>query len=112
MSIRRVYDPPASADGRRVLVDRVWPRGVRKDALELDEWLKDVAPSTQLRKWYAHDPDRFDEFTSRYREELSGGDAAAALAELRSVTGPLTLLTATKDLDLSHATVLRDLLAE
>jgi uncharacterized protein YeaO (DUF488 family) len=110
--IRRVYDAPSAEDGRRVLVDRVWPRGVRKDALALDEWAKDVAPSTELRKWYDHDPARCAEFGSRYRAELSTGDGAVALARLGSVAGPLTLLTATKDLDLSHAKVLRDLLAE
>ena len=109
--IRRVYDPVTASDGYRVLVDRVWPRGVRKDALEVDEWAKDVAPSTELRKWYGHDPERFEEFASRYRQELASGAAAAALDELRSVDGALTLLTATKELELSHATVLRDLLA-
>jgi uncharacterized protein YeaO (DUF488 family) len=110
--IRRVYDAPSAEDGRRVLVDRVWPRGVRKDALALDEWAKDIAPSTELRKWYDHDPSRYDEFVARYRDELSTEDAAAALAALRSAAGPLTLLTATKDLELSHANVVRDLLAD
>jgi uncharacterized protein YeaO (DUF488 family) len=109
VNIRRVYDPPTAEDGRRVLVDRVWPRGVRKDALELDEWAKDVAPSTQLRKWYGHDPERFEEFATRYRAELAG---SPDLERLRALAGPMTLLTATKDLDLSHATVLRELLAK
>ena len=110
--IRRVYDEPSAKDGRRVLVDRVWPRGVRKDELAMDEWAKDVAPSTDLRKWYDHDPERYEEFAERYRAELSTGDEAKALSRLREVEGTITLLTATKDLELSHATVLRDLLAE
>lgn len=107
--VRRVYDDPAADDGRRILVDRVWPRGVRKDDLALDDWAKDVAPSTELRTWYHHDPDRLAEFTERYRAELAHNEA---LARLRDRPGTLTLLTATKDLTLSHATILRDLLSE
>lgn len=113
--IARVYDPAGSDDGTRVLVDRVWPRGLAKDKAALDDWCKAVAPTTELRKWYAHDPGRFAEFTRRYRAELTEpGPAADALADLRAVAarGPLTLLTASRALDISQAAVLAQLLSE
>lgn len=108
----RVYDEPDDQDGVRVLVDRVWPRGVSKDRAQLDEWLKAVAPSTALRKWYGHEPQRFAEFADRYRDELGAPEAAAALRHLRELTrhGTVTLMTATKDVALSQAAVLADLL--
>ena len=109
VQLRRIYDDVADGDGTRVLVDRVWPRGLRRDDTRYDEWLKDVAPSTELRKWYGHDPDRFDEFRRRYREELRGSDALERLRRLAG-DGTLTLLTATKDPEGSQAAVLRDLL--
>lgn len=110
---RRVYDPPMQTDGMRILVDRVWPRGLRKDAARLDEWCKQVAPSTQLRTWYAHEPDRFAEFARRYRAELDDPERAAALAHLHDVAsrGPVTLLTATRTVDISQAAVLAGLLS-
>ncbi|MGH9007103.1 MAG: DUF488 domain-containing protein [Acidimicrobiales bacterium] len=106
--VARVYDASTPEDGARVLVDRLWPRGLSKGAAALDEWLKEVAPSTELRRWYGHDPERFEEFEQRYRAELEKGAAADALATLRErrSDGTLTLLTATRDLALSHATVL------
>ncbi|MEU8799115.1 DUF488 family protein [Spirillospora sp. NPDC048819] len=106
--LRRVYDPVSSDDGKRILVDRVWPRGLSKEKARLDEWEKDVAPSTELRKWYGHDVDRFDEFTRRYEAELAEPEHAAALDRLRETAGqgPVTLLTATKDIDHSQAAVL------
>jgi uncharacterized protein YeaO (DUF488 family) len=108
VKLRRVYEPASSDDGKRVLVDRVWPRGLSKDKARLDEWEKDVAPSTELRKWYGHDVDKFDEFTDRYDAELRDPDRAAAFDRLRQLAGdgPLTLLTATKDIDHSQAAVL------
>jgi uncharacterized protein YeaO (DUF488 family) len=104
----RVYEPPGPDDGTRVLVDRLWPRGVAKATAVFDEWLPDVAPTTELRRWYSHDPARFDEFAARYRTELERPEPAAALASLRALRrrGPVTLLTATKLLDHSHAAVL------
>jgi uncharacterized protein YeaO (DUF488 family) len=112
--VRRVYEEPSPADGARVLVDRIWPRGLRKDAARLDEWAKDVAPSTELRTWYGHDPAKFDEFTRRYTAELDEPGARQALTRLRALAAdrPLTLLTATKDLDLSQAAVLAGLLRD
>lgn len=112
--VRRVYEPPSAQDGARVLVDRIWPRGMRKDAARLDEWAKDVAPSTELRTWYGHDPAKFAEFHRRYLAELQAPAASAALARLRALAadGPVTLLTATRELDLSQAAVLAQVLGE
>jgi uncharacterized protein YeaO (DUF488 family) len=103
--VRRVYDPPEPADGHRVLVDRLWPRGIAKSAVH--DWDKAVAPSTELREWYGHDVDKFAAFRERYLEELQAPDRAAALAHLRDLarSGPLTLLTATRDVEHSQAAV-------
>jgi uncharacterized protein YeaO (DUF488 family) len=113
VQVRRVYEEPEPGDGRRVLVDRVWPRGLSKDRAHLDEWCKQVAPSTDLRTWYGHDPERYPEFTRRYRTELAEPERAMALADLRELaaTGPLTLLTATKRSDISQAAVLAEMLS-
>jgi len=112
VQVRRIYDEAQKSDGTRILVDRVWPRGVSKDKAELDDWVKDVAPSTELRKWYSHDPEKFDEFARRFREELKSDDAEQALEELRGLAqrGTLTLLTAAKRDDISQATVLAEIL--
>jgi uncharacterized protein YeaO (DUF488 family) len=112
--VRRVYEEPTAADGARVLVDRIWPRGLRKDAAQLDEWAKDVAPSGELRTWYGHDPAKFDEFRRRYAAELEQPAAREGLARLRALAAdrPVTLLTATRELGLSQATVLAEVLRE
>lgn len=112
--VRRVYDHPSPEDGVRVLVDRIWPRGLRKDAAQLDEWAKDVAPSAELRTWYRHDPAKFGEFRQRYTAELEQPGPREALSRLRHLAAekPVTLLTATRDLDLSQAAVLAGLLRE
>jgi uncharacterized protein YeaO (DUF488 family) len=112
--VRRAYDPPEPGDGQRVLVDRLWPRGLSKERAHLDEWCKGVAPSAELREWYGHDPERFAEFVRRYRAELSDPERTAALARLRdrATHGALTLLTAAKRSDISEATVLADLLSK
>lgn len=110
--VRRVYDKAEDQDGVRVLVDHIWPRGVSKAKAALAEWCKDVSPSTELRKWYGHDPAKFTEFTQRYLGELEDPERAEALQHLRELaTGDrLTLLTATKNADISEAAVLCDLL--
>lgn len=108
--VKRIYDAPAPDDGRRVLVDRVWPRGVSKQRAELDLWCKDVAPSTELRKWYGHDPDKFTEFRRRYLAELEAPAAVAALADLSATDGALTLLTASAAVHISQAAVLAGVL--
>ena len=106
--IKRAYDPPEPDDGLRILIDRLWPRGMPKARLRLDAWVKHLAPSNALRKWYQHDEQKFAQFRRRYLAELKAQD----LGELRqAIKGrSVTLLTATRELDLSHATVLRDLL--
>ncbi|HEY7430600.1 MAG TPA: DUF488 family protein [Streptosporangiaceae bacterium] len=108
--IRRVYDAAAPDDGPRVLVDRLWPRGLSKDAAALDEWIKAVAPSDELRRWYGHDPARFGEFSRRYARELAEPERSQALAHLRELAGagPVTLLTATRDIEHSQAAVLAE----
>ncbi|MGH3524709.1 MAG: DUF488 domain-containing protein [Mycobacterium sp.] len=113
VQVRRIYDPPAPDDGIRVLVDRIWPRGVSKDRAQLDEWCKEIAPSTELRKWYHHDPALFEEFARRYREELTEPAHAAALEHLRELAKKqtLTLLTATTHAEISEAALLADLIA-
>jgi uncharacterized protein YeaO (DUF488 family) len=112
--VRRIYDEPHQRDGTRVLVDRIWPRGLTKEKAHLDEWCKQIAPSTQLRHWYGHDPQRFDEFSRRYQDELNEPERAQALEHLCDLAGngPLTLLTATKHAEISEAVVLADLLGE
>jgi uncharacterized protein YeaO (DUF488 family) len=107
--VARVYDDPSPDEGRRILVDRLWPRGFRKDDPRVGTWLKDVAPSNELRGWYNHQPERFDEFAARYQKELQGSEA---LDELRKLAkqGVVTLVTATRDVQGSHVEVLATLL--
>jgi uncharacterized protein YeaO (DUF488 family) len=113
VQVKRVYDDAEPGDGRRVLVDRLWPRGLRKDAAGFDEWLREVAPSATLRRWYRHEPARFAEFATRYRAELAEPERAEALGRLREYAAAgLTLLTATKDVPHSHAAVLADVIGE
>lgn len=112
VQVRRIYDAPMPDDGARVLVDRLWPRGVSKERAQLDEWCKQIAPSTELRTWYHHAPELFDEFSRRYTAELDDPEPAAALAHLKDLASKatLTLLTATKDPDTSEAAVLSAIL--
>jgi uncharacterized protein YeaO (DUF488 family) len=107
--VARIYQDIDPDDGQRVLVDRIWPRGIRKDDPRVGIWLKDVAPSKELREWYHHQPELFDEFAARYEAELSGSPALGELREL-ATRGVLTLVTATREVDISHAAVLAALL--
>jgi uncharacterized protein YeaO (DUF488 family) len=107
--VTRVYDDPGPDDGQRALVDRLWPRGFRKDDPRVGTWFKDVAPSKELREWYDHQPERFDEFATRYCEELQGSEALDKLRRLTK-SGVVTLVTATRHVDGSHAAVLATLL--
>jgi uncharacterized protein YeaO (DUF488 family) len=112
--LKRVYEEPAPEDGARYLVERLWPRGIAKQAAALTYWLKDVAPTPELRKWYGHRPERWPEFQKRYREELTDEPHRAALAELRRAArqGPVTLVYAAKDPERNSAVVLRQVLAQ
>lgn len=112
--VRRVYEQPTPDDGYRVLVDRLWPRGLSRERARLDAWLRDIAPSDELRRWYAHDSTRWREFQRRYRAELTAPERAAALADLRERAreGRVTLLCAARDPARSNAAVLCSVLRE
>lgn len=108
--LKRAYEPAAPGDGARVLVERLWPRGLTKAAAALDAWDRDIAPSPALRKWYGHDPARWDEFRTRYRAELRAHEQEVQHLRELSRSRPLTLVFATRDPDLSSAAVLREVL--
>ncbi len=109
--VKRVYDPPAKSDGLRILVDRLWPRGLSKQSAKIDHWLRDVAPSNRLRKWFSHDPAKWEEFRKRYTKELdSNPEAVADLCKLLSKR-KVTLLFAAKDAEHNNAVAIRDYLA-
>ena len=112
MTVKRAYDPPEAKDGRRILVDRVWPRGVTKDELRLDGWYRDLAPSTELRKWFGHDPERWPEFQKRYAAELRRAGMRERLSELATMAkrSKVTLLFGARDEEHNQAIVLRDYL--
>jgi uncharacterized protein YeaO (DUF488 family) len=114
VKIKRVYDPPAEEDGQRVLVDRLWPRGLKRAEARVDVWLREVAPSDALRRWYGHEVARWEAFAARYRAELADEAHRQALAQLREMAGrgPLTLLFAAQDAAHSNAELLRQMLAE
>lgn len=111
LAIKRVYEQPLETDGIRILVDRLWPRGISKVRAHLDEWLKDIAPGTRLREWFNHDPDKFGEFSKLYREELEGNPEVARIREMLK-TNNVTLIYAAKDPLVNHAIVLRDVIAK
>jgi uncharacterized protein YeaO (DUF488 family) len=108
--VKRIYDAPDAKDGARVLVDRLWPRGARKDSAKLALWLKDIAPSDELRRWFGHDPARFAEFSRRYRAELSANKDAVGRIEDLVKAGPVTLLYAAHDKEHNNARVLAEYL--
>ena len=110
LHLKRAYEAPGPEDGERFLVERLWPRGVTKVALALTGWLKDLAPTSQLRKWYGHIPDRWPEFARLYERELAQQDKQSMLADLaqRAREGPVTLVFATRQAEYSGAAVLRD----
>lgn len=106
--IQRVYEPPATADGTRILVDRMWPRNIRKDRARIDDWLREIAPSTELRKWFAHDPERWKEFRERYRRELREKKELTEKILAVSRDGVVTLLYAARDREHNNAVVLKE----
>ena len=112
IGIKRVYEAASADDGLRILVDRLWPRGLSKGKLGYDLWARDLSPSNELRKWYGHDPKRSAEFRRRYRSELAAHRDELAALRAKTKGRTVTLLTATREVELSHATVLRELLKQ
>ncbi len=110
LKLKRIYETPSEDDGYRVLVDRLWPRGIKKDAAKVDMWTKDLAPSTELRKWFGHDVEKWDEFHSRYSEELADNDAFGPFLTSISKYPVVTLLFGAKDTEHNNAVVLRDVI--
>jgi len=111
LKLKRIYEKPEKGDGYRILVDRLWPRGVSKEKAQLDLWLKDIAPSTELRKWFAHDPAKWSEFQKRYKKELAKQtEAIALLKSLLKKEKIVTFLFATKDKEHNEAVVIKDFL--
>ncbi len=112
VATKRAYEPPSDDDGERILIDRLWPRGVTKERARIDLWLKDVAPSRELRTWYGHDVEKYDEFRRRYQAELAEEPGASALALLRehAARGPVTLIFAAKSAEYCNASALSELL--
>lgn len=111
IQLKRAYGPSAGSDGTRILVDRIWPRGLRKENAKIDLWLKDIAPSTELRRWFHEDETRWPEFQRRYRREIRGNEESLNLLEQRARTGPITLLFAAADVEHNNAVVLRGVIA-
>lgn len=110
INIKRAYDPPARGDGVRILVDRLWPRGVSKEKLKLDLWLKDIAPSDTLRRWFSHDPERWDEFKAHYFEELDANKDAVERIIHEAGKRPVTLLFSSKETEFNNAAALKEYL--
>ncbi|WP_100009803.1 DUF488 domain-containing protein [Lentibacillus sediminis] len=114
VALKRIYEEAEKDDGVRILVDRVWPRGMSKDKADLDHWIKEVAPSDDLRKWFGHDPDKYQDFKDRYKEEMKSGEQQEALEKLKEITKSedkdVTLLFAAKDEEHNQARVLKEIL--
>jgi uncharacterized protein YeaO (DUF488 family) len=108
--LKKIYDPPDRNDGARVLVDRLWPRGARKEKAKLTLWLKEIAPTAELRKWFGHDPARFAEFSRRYQAELKANRDAVGRIDDLMAAGPVTLLYSAHDAEHNNARVLADYL--
>ncbi|HZJ95828.1 MAG TPA: DUF488 domain-containing protein [Thiopseudomonas sp.] len=108
INIKRVYAKPSDADGKRILIDRLWPRGLSKEKACVDLWLKDIAPSTELRKWFAHDPEKWDEFKARYLQELKANDEAVEALKDELSKGKVTLVYGAKDEAHNDAVVLQE----
>ena len=110
IQIKRVYDPPGPEDGKRILVDRLWPRGIKIEKLKMDEWLKEIAPSDKLRKWFSHDPKKYEEFKKRYAGELEEKSEILKRIKNEAKKGKVTILFSAKDAEHNNATVLKNLL--
>lgn len=108
LQLKRVYEPPAKEDGMRILVDRLWPRGLTKEKAAVDLWMKEIAPSTTLRKWFDHDPAKWNEFKKRYRKELIGNKDQVAVLKKYLSNGPVTLVYGARDEEHNDAVVLKE----
>jgi len=107
---KRVYDPASQSDGKRILIDRLWPRGIRKEAAKIDEWMREIAPSDDLRKWFAHDPAKWPEFKRRYLNELKKKSELVEKLRAEAKKGTVTLLFAAKDIEHDNAVVLKEVI--
>jgi uncharacterized protein YeaO (DUF488 family) len=112
VKIKRVYDKPSKQDGKRILVDRLWPRGLTKEKASVDLWLKEIAPSTVLRKWFGHEPDKWKEFQKRYQDELKNNKEQVSLLKEQVKKGPVTLVYGAKDEEHNEAVVLKEWLGK
>ncbi len=110
VKIKRIYDPASPDDGKRILIDRLWPRGIKKEEAKIDEWLRDIAPSTELRKWFSHDPEKWQEFKKRYKRELTDKGELLRKLKAEAKKGTITLLFAAKDTKHMNAAVLKEVL--
>ncbi|MGE5173094.1 MAG: DUF488 domain-containing protein [Betaproteobacteria bacterium] len=112
IKIKRIYDPPSADDGKRILIDRLWPRGIKKDDAHIDEWLKEVAPSDALRKWFGHDPEKWPEFKKRYRKELKEMDEIVKRLRSEAKKRTVTFLYSARDEEHNNAVVLKEVLSK
>lgn len=112
IQIKRVYETPSPEDGKRILIDRLWPRGLTKEKAQVDVWLKEAAPSTELREWFGHDPEKWTQFRERYRKELEANTEAVTQLRVALETGPVTLVYGAKDEQHNDAVVLKAYLGE
>lgn len=110
IKIKRIYDLSSQKDGKRILVDRLWPRGIKKDEAKIDEWLKDIAPSNELRQWFSHDPSKWEEFKKRYKKELKNKSEMLEMIREKAIKRTITLLFAAKDMEHNNAVVLKEIL--
>jgi uncharacterized protein YeaO (DUF488 family) len=112
LKIKRIYDPVSANDGRRILVDRLWPRGIKKEGAKIDEWLKDIAPSDELRKWFSHEPSKWQEFRKSYKSELKKNSSLIEILIAEAKRETITLLFAAKDKEHNNAVVLKEVIEE
>ncbi len=110
LKIKRIYEPASPGDGKRIYIDRLWPRGMKKDEVKMDEWLKDLSPSTELRKWFGHEPAKYAEFKKRYKKELAKKADALARIKKEAGKGTVTLLFSAKDEEHNNATAMKEFL--
>jgi uncharacterized protein YeaO (DUF488 family) len=112
IKIKRIYDQVSEDDGKRILVDRLWPRGLKKDEIKIDEWLKEIAPSDGLRKWFSHDPSKWQEFKNRYKKELKNKSEITEKLRIETKKGQVTLLFSAKDVEHNNAVVLKEVIEQ